>query len=82
MIDAKNLIRRMSAMGYTYKRIATASGLSALTISFLATGRTKKASPGTQEKLLKAYTDLAEQAAQRAAAVEEADEKFRRLSGE
>lgn len=82
MIDAKNLIRRMSAMGYTYKRIAAAAGLSALTISFLATGRTKKASPGTQEKLLKAYADLAEQAAQRAAAVEEADEKFRRLSGE
>lgn len=82
MIDAKNLIRRMSAMGYTYKRIATAAGLSALTISFLATGRTKKASPGTQEKLLKAYADLAEQAAQRAAAIEEADEKFRRLSGE
>lgn len=82
MIDAKNLIRRMSAMGYTYKRIATAAGLSTLTISFLATGRTKKASPGTQEKLLKAYTDLAEQAAQRAAAVEEADEKFRRFSGE
>lgn len=82
MIDAKNLIQRMSAMGYTYKRIAAAAGLSALTISFIATGRTKKASPGTQEKLLKAYTTLAEQAAQRAAAVEEADEKFRRLSGE
>lgn len=82
MISTKEIIQRLLAKGYSCRQIARAADLSSTAVIFIVGGQTKRPSAKTQEKLLKAYTNLAEQAAQRAAAVEEADEKFRRLSGE